>query len=97
MAFAFHVSILKPGSHDAGAASVTRSSYLLTSQILFQMLSFMTIWLVGCWLSLVMQCWNRNRVYSSVIPALAKLRWCQHHYEPLLIHYYNVLCVCMHV
>ena len=29
---------------------------------------FLTVWLVGHWLMLAMQCWNRNWVYSSVTP-----------------------------
>ena len=41
--------------------------------------NFSTVWLVGCWLMLVMQCWNRNRVYSNIILTLAMLHWPQHH------------------
>ena len=40
--------------------------YFFTSQILFLVSNFSTIWLVECWLMLAMQRWNRNRVYSSV-------------------------------
>ena len=50
-----------------------------TTQIISLTLNFSTIWLVGCWLTLVTQCWNRNRVYSSITLMLATLRWSQHH------------------
>ena len=57
--------MLKPISqYDAGTASVT-SVMSVTGK---GMLNFSTIWLVGCWLTLAMQHWNKNQVYSSVHP-----------------------------
>ena len=35
-------------------------------------------WLDSAWVTLVMQCWNKN-IYPSIMPKLAMLRWCQHH------------------
>ena len=40
--------------------------YFFTSQILFLVSNFLTVWLVGCWLTLAMQCWNRIQVYFNV-------------------------------
>ena len=57
----------------------SQEKYVFNSQILFLTLNISTIWLVGRWLMLVMQRWNRNQVYSSVTLVLVMLRWCQHH------------------
>ena len=54
-------------------------SIFFTSQILFLMSNFSTVRLVGRWLTLTMQRWNRNRVYFSVIPTFTMLCLCQHH------------------
>ena len=35
-------------------------------------LNFLTIWLVGCWLTLATQRWNRNQVYSNITQ---RLQW----------------------
>lgn len=43
---------------------------------LFLMSVFLTVWLVRYWLTLMMQRWNRNRVYFSVTVILAMLRTC---------------------
>ena len=50
--------------------------------ILFLLLDFPTIWLVGCRLTLATQRWDRNWVYSSVIPnihdvTLAQVSYCE--------------------
>ena len=48
-----------------------------TSQIASPALNFSTIWLVGHRLTLVTLRWNRNRVYSSVTPTLARASYCE--------------------
>ena len=71
--------------------SVTEKSFF-TSQILFLMSNFSTVWLVECWLTLATQHWNRNRVYSSVIPTLVMLHCCQRHIlNQLYIHVNKVV------
>ena len=56
---------------------------IFSSQILFLMSNFSTIWLVGRRLTLATQCWKRNRVYFCITPMLAMLHWWQRHYcEP---------------
>ena len=65
--------------------------YFFTNQILFLSLNFLTVLLVGCWITLAMQCWNRNRVYSSVTQMLTTLRWHQRHpVNPALCHTWHV-------
>ena len=59
--------------------SITEKSIFFTSQIASLTLNFSTIWLIECWLMLVTQHQNRNRVYSSVILILMTLCWHQHH------------------
>ena len=63
---------LKPGSqqwHWCCECHMRRwkKHFFPTSQIL---INFSTIWMVGYWLTLVMQYWNRNWVYSNVTPVL---------------------------
>ena len=73
---------VKPGSqYDAGATSVVNvmEKVFFISQIASLTLHFSTIWLVGCWLTLSTLRWNRNRVYSSITPTLATLRWRECH------------------
>ena len=53
--------------------------FFFTSQILFLTLNFLTIWLVGCWLTLATHHWNINRVYFSITLMLVMLHWCQRH------------------
>ena len=79
-----NVSVKPDSYNDTGAASVTHvisatGKVLFTSQIIFLTLNILTIWLVGHWLALVMQCLNRNQVYSSITPMLVMLHWHQHH------------------
>ena len=78
------IEAVKAGSqYVAGAASV--ASIVSVTGKTFLMLIFLTIWLVGSWIMIVMQCLNSNQVYSSVTPMLAMLRWLEHHYfEPIL-------------
>ena len=85
----------KPGSqYHAGAMSVTSVTrkVFFTSQIIFLVLNFSTVWSVGCWLMLTTQLWNRNWVYSSITPMLVTLCWCQHHIVNQPLGYnYNVV------
>ena len=73
-------------NYDAGATSVTsfmsitgKTVFFFTSQILFLMLNFSTIWLVGRWLTLATQRWNRNQVCSIISPKLVMLHWRECH------------------
>ena len=70
---------LHGAASDASIMSVMEKSIFLLVKILFLMSNFSTIWLVGRWLMLVTQHWNRNWVYSSLILVLATLPWRQHH------------------
>ena len=64
--------------------------YFFTSQIISMMLNFSTFWLVGRWLTLVTQHWNKNWVYSSVTLMHMTLRWHQRHFvNPSLIQRHN--------
>ena len=59
--------------------SIIGESIFFNSQIIPLTLNVSTIWLVGCWLMLATQRWNRNWVYSRITLALVTLRWCQCH------------------
>ena len=80
------IEAVKAGSqYVAGAASVV--SIVSVTGKTFLMLIFLTIWLVGCWLTIVMQCWNSNQVYSSITPTFAMLRWHGHHIVNQVYHH----------
>ena len=64
----------------------SRKKVFLTRQIASLTLNFSTIWLVGRWLMLSTLRWNRNRVYSSVTPTLAMLRWRKRHIVNQALH-----------
>ena len=66
---------VKPGSqYDAGAASVVN----IMEKVFFHQsncIPDVKFFDNGRWLTFATLCWNRNRVYSSVTPTLATLRW----------------------
>ena len=64
--------ILEPLS----VVSITEKGYFSLVKFYFLMSIFFDN-LIG-WM-LVTQCWNRNRVYSSIILMPVTLRWCQLH------------------
>ena len=97
--------------HDDGATSVRNvvsvtEKIFFTSNILVLMLNFSTTWLVGHWLMLATQHWNKYRVYSSITPTLVTLWWHQRHIVNLVLSYvstwgtsmrmhaYTPTCIC---
>ena len=70
-------AVMAGSQYVAGAASIV--SVVSITRKTFMMLIFLTIWLVGCWLTIATQCWNSNQVYSSITLTFAMLHWHEHH------------------
>ena len=93
MYFDLHVQLMLSLVHNyiASKVSVTGKRIFFTGETVSLTLNFLTIWLIECWLMLVTQQQNRNRVYSRVTLMLMMLRWHQCH----IVNHALVWIMCM--
>ena len=80
--FDLHVQLMLSlvRNYIVSKVSVTGKSFFFTSEIVSLTLNFSTIWLIECWLIMLLtQHRNRNWINSRVTLMLMMLHWHQHH------------------